>query len=337
MPFKASLTSAWPRLFAHAIVLAALGGVWMWPHSTAAPLTAQRPHGSQVAAVSETPVRAMAERARVTTAMPVAGAPVQLPPVPVVTARSVPAAVPAPAVAPAPVPPATVSPARAGWGNDISWPQCDGAYPSGPHDIGVIGVTGGRPYTSNPCLASQFAWARGSGLPGGAQLYVNLELDGTSSGPHKCGSDDHGCRAYDYGWMTINDAFARAQAAGVQSGFWWLDVEVGNDWSDASPALNQATVQGAIDAVRSHGADVGIYSSVDQWAEIVPAAYRPGVPTWLAVVGDSGMAPGLCAASHSLTGGAVYMVQYDDHDFDKDHVCAAGAGGFAISGSRKVH
>jgi len=193
----------------------------------------------------------------------------------------------------------------------------------------VVGVTGGRPFTTNPCLASQFAWARSSKMAGGAQVYVNLEIDGTSTGPHHCGPDDHPCRAYDYGWATTQDAIDRARAAGVTPGFWWLDVEVGNYWSDEHPEWNQATVQGAIDAARARGVDVGIYSSVDQWEQIVPGNYRPGVPTWLAVVGDSGMAPGLCGGRHSLTGGPVYMVQYDDNQFDKDHVCAAGVAGFA--------
>jgi len=333
VPFKAPLTSAWPRLVAHAVVLAALAATWAMPHAPALAV-AQRLRVTPTADSTPEPLTAMAQRARVTTSLPVAGAAVQSLPKPAITSRSTPAK---PARAAAISPRAAVfSATHQGWGNDISWPQCDGDYPTGPHDIGVVGVTGGRPFTSNPCLASQFAWARAARMPGGAQVYVNLEIDGTSSGPHHCAADDHGCRAYDYGMATMYDAITRAQAAGINAGFWWLDVEVGNNWSDVHPEWNQATVQGAIDAVRARGADVGIYSSVDQWAQILPDSYRPGVPTWLAVVGDSAMAPGLCTAMHSLTGGPVYLVQYDDQEFDKDHVCAAGATAFAISGTRKA-
>ena len=329
-----SFIAAWPRLLAHVIILAALGAIWAVPH-VPAPAVAHHPSSALVAQSTAEPLAAMARRARVATTMPVAGAAVTTLPQPVGASRSVPA-VPSRGGAVSGQA-AVYSAARPGWGNDISWPQCGGAYPSGPHDLGVVGVTGGRPFTSNPCLAAEFAWARKSRMPGGAQLYVNLEIDGTSTGPHHCGAEDHGCRAYDYGVATVLDAIGRSQAAGVNAGFWWLDVELGNYWSDTNPEWNQATVQGAIDAARSRGVDVGIYSSVNQWSQIVPPTYRPGVPTWLAVVGDSGMAPSLCGALHSLTGGPVYMVQYDDQEFDKDHVCPAGAAGFAFSGARKAH
>ena len=280
------------------------------------------------------PITAMAGRARMTSSLPVAGEAIVTLPRPVITSRSRPVTAARAGAVSAVA--ATINATRPGWGNDVSWPQCDGPLP-GPHDVGVVGVTDGRPFTSNPCLASQFAWARASTLPGGAQLYVNLEIDGTSSGPNHCAVDDHGCRAYDYGLVTVFDAISRARAVGVNAGFWWLDVEVGNYWSDLRPDWNQATVQGAIDAAHARGVDVGIYSSADQWAQILPPTYHPMVPTWLAVVGDSGMAPGLCSVGRSLTGGPVYMVQYDDHTFDKDHVCAAGAVGFVTSSTKRAH
>jgi hypothetical protein len=237
--------------------------------------------------------------------------------------------------APNPAPRASVQPPspQGGWGFDISWPQCDGAYP-GAHDVGVVGITDGRPFTTNPCLGSQYGWAKGSRMPGGAQAYVNLEIDGSSNGPHHCGADDHACRAYDYGLLTAVDAMGRAGAQGVRPDFWWLDVEVGNNWSDDHPDWNARTVQGAIDAFVLRGYSAGIYSSVDQWAQIVPDSYHPGVPTWLAVVGDSAVAPSLCGPRHSLTGGPVLMVQYDDHGFDQDYICAAGRAAFAAAANK---
>ena len=313
------------------MVLGALAAIWMMPHA-AAPAVAAHLDTILVTDSSPEPLTAMADRARVTRSLPVAGEAVLSLPKPVITSRSAPAkparggAVSAQA--------AVFKSTRTGWGNDISWPQCDGPYP-GAHEVGVVGVTGGRPFTTNPCLASEFAWARASQMPGGAQLYINLEIDGTSMGPHHCAVDDHACRAYDYGVVTVFDAIARAQSVGVNAGFWWLDVEVGNYWNDLQPDWNQATVQGAIDAARSRGIDVGIYSSVDQWAQIVPPTYHPMVPTWLAVVGDSVMAPGLCALGRTLTGGPVYMVQYDDHHVRQGPRVRRGRGGFPERGNEE--
>jgi hypothetical protein len=241
------------------------------------------------------------------------------------------AAPPAPRPAPAPAPPAP--PRGGGFGFDISWPQCDGAYP-GVHNVGTVGITDGRPFSTNPCVQAEWGWAKASNFPGGAQAYWNLELDGTSTGPHHCGADDHACRAYDYGQVTAMDTIARATSLGVRPDFWWLDVEIGNNWSDVHLDWNARTVQGAIDYFNARGLPVGIYSSYDQWSMIVPDGYRPNVPVWRAVVGDPGMAPSMCAQSHSFTSGPVLMVQYDDHMFDQDYICTAGTLAFGAAAAR---
>ena len=55
-----------------------------------------------------------------------------------------------------PAAPAPKAIARGTIGYDISWPQCGKAYPAGSA-FGVVGVTDGKPYFGNPCLASEFA------------------------------------------------------------------------------------------------------------------------------------------------------------------------------------
>ena len=70
-------------------------------------------------------------------------------------------------------------------GNDISWPQCGGAYPSG-QAFGIVDVNGGLANTENPCFAGELVWAWGStgnsspGQQPKASLYVNTANPGPS-------------------------------------------------------------------------------------------------------------------------------------------------------------
>src|SRR5438270_3491969 len=61
------------------------------------------------------------------------------------------------------------------YGNDISWPQCGGAFPA-KAGFGIIGVTGGRPFTQNPCLAAEWQWALAA--KGAPAYYMNLSNAG---------------------------------------------------------------------------------------------------------------------------------------------------------------
>jgi hypothetical protein len=49
----------------------------------------------------------------------------------------------------------TISPAT---GYDISYPQCNDAFPA-PAGFGIAGVNDGHPLTTNPCLARELGWA----------------------------------------------------------------------------------------------------------------------------------------------------------------------------------
>src|SRR4051794_41440597 len=57
------------------------------------------------------------------------------------------------------------------YGNDISWPQCGGAFPT-KAGFGIVVVNGGRPFTQNPCLAAE--WRGGPAEQGGAPPYMNM-------------------------------------------------------------------------------------------------------------------------------------------------------------------
>src|SRR3954464_12886607 len=38
------------------------------------------------------------------------------------------------------------------WGDEVSWPQCNGGIPPLAPGFAVVGVNGGRPFTDTPCL-----------------------------------------------------------------------------------------------------------------------------------------------------------------------------------------
>src|SRR6266480_2425330 len=63
------------------------------------------------------------------------------------------------------------------YGNDISWPQCGGAFPT-KAGFGIVGVNGGRPFTQNPCLGPEWQWALSN--KGAPAYYMNLSNPGTA-------------------------------------------------------------------------------------------------------------------------------------------------------------
>ena len=82
------------------------------------------------------------------------------------------------------------TPARAVslYGHDISWPQCPTAVggfglplPPASSQFVVIGLTKGLPFTENPCLASQVAWAADNRKP--AQAYTMAAFPTPRSSP----------------------------------------------------------------------------------------------------------------------------------------------------------
>jgi hypothetical protein len=245
-------------------------------------------------------------------------------------------------------------------GNDISWPQCGGAYPSG-QAFGIVGVNGGLANNLNPCLAGELAWALGStgyGLPTSfprAALYVNTANAGPdlakswpSSGTNIYGTctlkaDSQAC-AWEYGaalaqqdivWLA---GAAKSLAAGgvIVSGApgdytWWLDVETTNSWETGTTGLpnNVADVEGMVATFQAAGASVGIYSTTYQWSTIMGSSianYPDGSRNNLTGLRD--WIPGArrqssAASNCSLKGftGAVVITQWFGRQYDGDVAC----------------
>jgi hypothetical protein len=208
------------------------------------------------------------------------------------------------------------------YGYDISNYQC-GGYPAAAHTIGIVQVNGASFGATNPCLASEAAWAAG-----GLNLYTFLTYGTMAT------SGDPACQATaapgscNFGFNAALDAFGEAQAAGIDTSVaWWLDVEGKTLFWSSDPAANAALVQGAIDGLHYAGINsVGIYASPGEWNTIV-GTYQPAVPYWLAWW--TGTGPYNCAnvgqwtARDRLPTGPVVVTQFTSNTgvLDEDYAC----------------
>jgi len=192
------------------------------------------------------------------------------------------------------------------YGNDISWPQCGGAFPA-KAGFGIIGVNGGRPFTQNACLAAEWQWALSN--RGAPAYYMNLSNPGTAD------PAGYGASAAAY---ALNYASSATGASSAVSHVWWIDVETTNTWSSSQPA-NAAVVQGALTYLKQHTAKaVGIYSTGYQWG-VITGGVHMAAPVWAAGASSAASAPSFCGTG--FTGKPVKIVQYPAGSYDGDYRC----------------
>jgi major membrane immunogen (membrane-anchored lipoprotein) len=234
-------------------------------------------------------------------------------------------------------------------GYDISFPQCGYVYPSAP-GFGVVGVNGGKPFTTNKCLASELSWAAGA-VNQQPAFYVNTANGGPNNGnwpssqqtPDVCAGANSVACSYDYGWNAARYSFAAALTAESSDGAtsptqsaiaapWWLDVETGNAWevktgfygpTAAAYANDKAEIEGEIASLTNAGVtNVGVYSTSQQWRAITDAATTnfPAVPTWIPGFGSLAAAEAGCTTA-SFTAGRVALIQYGSGSYDGDYNC----------------
>jgi len=195
----------------------------------------------------------------------------------------------------------------AGWGVDISWPQCGPlGMPAVQPGFVIVGINGGRPFTDNVCLSREVSYAK---TRTGVAAYLNIDAPRAGD-------------ASAYGAKVALDGLARAQRAGLKLPVLWLDVEVLNHWS-TSGAVNVAVINGALRALQARGVTAGIYSSQAMWQQITGGA-QLNVPVWLATsVTDYRQLPAYCDSG--LGGRAADMTQYVAYDgrqlVDVDVLC----------------
>jgi hypothetical protein len=234
-------------------------------------------------------------------------------------------------------------------GYDVSYPQCGVQLPE-RGDIAVVGVNAGTGTTTNPCLAEQLAWGDAPAANGAerlADVYVNTANPGrlgdwwpgsdlarggrpvTNPEGSCAGAEDAAC-AYVYGYsIALDDLWSRGVSSPGER-TWWLDVETMNSWSWNREA-NLAVLEGMAAAIRSAGAEVGVYSTAHQWGLIIgdaaPSSALGGAPVWLAGAVTREGALANCATAPLTPGGRVRMVQWVEHGLDHDIACGVGVSG----------
>jgi hypothetical protein len=230
-------------------------------------------------------------------------------------------------------------------GNDVSYPQCGVALPSG-QAFGIVAVNEGVANTTNSCLATEIAWAQtssGTTNQPRVALYVNTANPGNHgiddwpasnnnpiggspvADPYgTCTGANNPACAWQYGW---NLAELDAQTRGLPapgSYRWWLDVETINSW-ESSTANNRADLEGMVSYFRGIGATAGIYSTPKQWDPIVGTVsaksplYR--LPDWIPGATTLSRAKKNCHLAPLTRGGTVTVVQWSTKPTNRDLSC----------------
>jgi hypothetical protein len=248
--------------------------------------------------------------------------------------------------------PGTAAAAPSDVGYDVSYPQCRTDLPQ-DRAFAVVGVNGGLSTRANPCLREQLTWAwDSSGAVEGqprAQLYLNTAnpgqlLDRITTWPRR-GSTPYGscdgtnslACSWQYGWERAQNSVVSfftpaARAAWVDSQparyVWWLDVETANTWQFGSTealARNRATLEGMAEYLLDRDAQVGIYSTAEQWEQIVGEVEDDSVlaelDSWLAGSVTADDAAEACAEDPLVPDGEVVMAQYVHDDLDHNTSC----------------
>ena len=243
------------------------------------------------------------------------------------------------------VPPASGSGVPAGVrGADISWPNCPKGMgvpgrrtqglplPTAKAQFIVIGLTNGRAFTRNPCLATHLEVARTRDLPVSAYTMLSYPnaaeraAHGTS-GPF--GTATYADRIANVGYAQAAFALDTMAAAGFPSPFVWIDVEPRAErrWSRTT-ANNQALIRGALQAATDRGVGSGIYTYALAWRQIT-GGMTLDVPLWApghsrarTFAGKMRQTAESCARV-GFTGGPLVLTQWVWRNRDYNVTCTA--------------
>jgi hypothetical protein len=228
------------------------------------------------------------------------------------------------------------APVRRGGGRDIGWPQCPTHLGNhGRHGLGqpmpdagvrfvIVGLTNGRSFTPNPCLALHLRWVRTHHVHAAAYAFSTyptrgqLRRDGHAGpydGRHLLGAlrnAGHAAARYNIRVMRQH---------GFVTPHVWLDVEPSSSrpWSHRH-RRNAAVVAGWVRAYREAGYSVGFYSTINLWHDIL-GPLRLHLPEWRTAGPASPRAAlGRCR-ERSFQGGPAVVAQWWTRHRDFDRLC----------------
>jgi hypothetical protein len=196
-------------------------------------------------------------------------------------------------------------------GYAISWAQCGYEYPKPPYDFGIIDVTAGWSLTHNPCLKSEFMWARQAAYP--PTFYINLTYPPE---PYR-----KGLAPYEYGYETARDAYEYAASQDAESPMWWLDVQIKSAWS-GDRTINQKVAQGAIDFFKEKNLSTGLSTTPYQWRAIM-GDFNTGLPNWIPGIPGKAKALEYCQSGKSYSGGYVQQLADIQPQFETVYTCGS--------------
>lgn len=228
-------------------------------------------------------------------------------------------------------------------GYDISWPECGKAMPPSSQ-ISIVGVDDGHPFSQNPCLRQEAAWAS-SAKQRAQYMVLDSPVGWTSAhvlqyayhGPAgDCGETDYACQSFNWGYNAAYADVQYADSQGATGPQWWLDVELptsssidpsGPDCYTANfwicdPEFNSVVILAAVAGLKAQGKQVGVYSTRSQWKAIT-GGLPLGLPIWIA--GYDYPATAYCdpadASAYWFALGAPRLVQSLPAAYDPDTHC----------------
>lgn len=222
-------------------------------------------------------------------------------------------------------------------GFDVSWPQCNKSLPKNPL-FGIVGVNDGLANNTNPCFATEFAWANassGTTAQPKVALYVNTANPGNlnvadwpKSGTNvygTCSGGDTTACAYQYGLNMAQADIGRIGTVNPAGYSWWLDVETQNSW-ETNTVNNVADLEGMTAYFESIGTSVGLYSTAYQWNQIVGNSVSTGsnlngLNSWLPGASNYSGAQSNCKLPGLTTSSKATVAQYVARQTDYDVSC----------------
>ena len=229
-------------------------------------------------------------------------------------------------------------------GGDISWPNCPKGMgvpgrrtqglplPTSKAQFVVIGLTNGRAFTRNPCLAGHLDAARTRDVPVSAYTmlsYPNAAERAEHGGSGPFGTATYADRIANVGYAQAAFALDTMVAAQFPSPFVWIDVEPRAErrWSRTT-ANNQALIQGALRAAADRGIGSGIYTYALAWRQIT-GGMTLDVPLWApghsrarTFTGRMRQTAESCSRV-GFTGGPLVMTQWVWRNRDHNVTCPA--------------